>query len=94
MTIPMPGPLAVVLTLLTLAVPTRPVFAQDPAAEKASGWLPILRKQADEYEIIPRGGDGRPLRPLPEPLLRWTQPVRGGDDPRRQGEVRGVAAGL
>jgi hypothetical protein len=82
MTTPILRPLAI--ALLSLAEPGRPPSAQEPGksddAEKGSGWLPILKRQAAEYEIIPRGGDGRPLGPPAEPILRWTQPVRGGDD--------------
>ncbi len=66
--------------LLTLAG-GRPAAAQDEkAAEGPSSWLPILKQQAAEYEIVPRGGSKKVLKPLPEPILRWTQPVRGGDD--------------
>ncbi len=49
------------------------------ASASASSWLPILEKQAADYRITPRGSD-RPFRTIAEPILRWTQPVRGGDD--------------
>lgn len=63
---------------LILLVPGGWAAAQEA---KESGWLPILAGHAAEYEIRPRGGpEGSAIRMLPQPLLRWTQPVRGGDD--------------
>jgi hypothetical protein len=74
-------PRRVAVLLLLLAGAARSAPAQDEKKEGGGGssWLPILKQQAAEYEIVPRGG-GKVLRPLPEPILRWTQPVRGGDD--------------
>ncbi len=62
--------------VLLLAIP-----AQAPARDEGAGsWLPILRQQASEYAIVPRDPAIRPPKPRPDPILRWTQPVRGGDD--------------
>ena len=55
--------------------------AQDAKKEDdPSSWLPILRRQAADYEIVPKDPAKAAPRPRPEPILRWTQPVRGGDD--------------
>lgn len=67
---------------LVLAGPASAQETKGAAKDKESGWLPILKEHAAAYEITPQGETttGGPVRPLPEPLLRWTQPVRGGDD--------------
>lgn len=71
---------ALAILLASLAVP-RPAAAQEAKKEDdPASWLPILRRQAADYEIVPRDPAKKPPRPLPEPILRWTQPVRGGDD--------------
>jgi len=68
----------------------RTATAQDAksteAATKNNGpkanWLPVLRKHAAEYAITatPPGKDVVTAGFVPDPLMRWTQPVRGGDD--------------
>jgi hypothetical protein len=56
---------------------------QDPQHERAKGsgkWIPLFRRHADEY-VIRLGLDLKvTARRLAEPVLRWWQPVRGGDD--------------
>ena len=55
--------------------------AQEPVAkDDPTSWLPILRQHAEEYQITFRDPNMKSPRPLSEPILRWTQPVRGGDD--------------
>src|SRR3954453_510593 len=51
----------------------------DPTKAK---WLPLLQKQAREYQITAEGSEGKKTSAtmLRDPLMRWTQPVRGGDD--------------
>ncbi len=73
------------LALLALVPPL--ALAQAPPAEKAADpahnkWLPVLKKQAEEYSIVVDAADGPKTRTkmVAEPLMRWTQPVRGGDD--------------
>jgi hypothetical protein len=48
--------------------------------EGPSSWLPILRQQAADYDIVAKGESTSRPKPLADPILRWTQPVRGGDD--------------
>lgn len=74
-----PAALAVLLALAT-APPTRGEDAAAPRAEPAAGWLPILKRQAADYRIRLDTAERRVATVLPEPILRWSQPVRGGDD--------------
>lgn len=75
---PRPGPTR--LLLLVLAYCTS-ASAQDIRKEDGpTSWLPILRQQAADYAITPRDSAKAAPKPLPDPILRWTQPVRGGDD--------------
>lgn len=51
--------------------------------EPKAKWLPVLHQHATEYEITATPpGEGAPIKAekLRDPLMRWTQPVRGGDD--------------
>ena len=72
---------------LTLAPGPGPARGQEPPAVPAAKdarpkWAPVFQKHAAGY-IIRAGagaGDQAEARMLPEPLLRWSQPVRGGDD--------------
>lgn len=71
--------LAPALSLLVVCCAT--ASAQDARkGDDPTSWLPILRQQAADYAIAPRDSQKPPPRPLPDPILRWTQPVRGGDD--------------
>jgi hypothetical protein len=58
-------------------------LAQDaaPRDKEARGkWFPLFQRHAGEY-VVRVGQDARhEARMLPEPVLRWSQPVRGGDD--------------
>lgn len=75
----LPGRLATLGAVLALAG-IASAWPQEKKEEGPSSWLPVLRQQAADYEIVPRGDPRTPPRPLPDPILRWTQPVRGGDD--------------
>ena len=71
--------------LLMLCVLACSVRAQDPAPERApsereSVWQPYFRQHARDYRIAPSGEPERTFTLKSGPLLRWTQPVRGGDD--------------
>jgi hypothetical protein len=67
-------------SLLVLAI-AAPASSQDARKEEGpSSWLPILKQQAADYAITPRDASKSPPKPLADPILRWTQPVRGGDD--------------
>lgn len=53
------------------------VYGQE--AEKAD-WQPYFRSLAKSYEIAAQGDSATAFRLLEPPVLRWSQPVRGGDD--------------
>jgi len=74
-------PWTTVAALLLLLEAGRPAVSQDPGKDDGpSGWLPVLKQQAADYTITPRGHGKVAPAPRPDPILRWTQPVRGGDD--------------
>jgi hypothetical protein len=56
--------------------------AEQPAKPNRdeSGWQKVFRKMAADYEMVSDGGPSRKFPLKPVPLLRWSQPVRGGDD--------------
>ncbi len=58
-------------------------MAQEAAAREkdAKGkWFPLLQRHAGEYDVhVGREADDRATM-VAEPILRWSQPVRGGDD--------------
>ncbi len=59
------------------------VCAQEPTAKaknEKGKWVPLFQHYADEYKIRVGQDANQEARRLPEPLLRWWQPVRGGDD--------------
>jgi hypothetical protein len=47
---------------------------------KVSGWQPIFKQMADDYRIAPADQPERLFTLHPQPVFRWSQPVRGGDD--------------
>ena len=78
---PSPGArLAALGAILALAGIAAGQQAEKKKEEGPSSWLPILRQQAADYEITPKGESKARPKLLPDPILRWTQPVRGGDD--------------
>jgi hypothetical protein len=85
-----PGIIALGLTLLTWAgIALSPrgygqdaiTTTRDAKTKDVKGkWVPLFGKHAGEY-VIRMGQDVKAeARRLPEPVLRWWQPVRGGDD--------------
>jgi hypothetical protein len=55
--------------------------AVDEAKEIKQGkgkWMPIFQRHSNEYTIKTESGEE--AKRLPDPLLRWWQPIRGGDD--------------
>lgn len=56
------------------------VIAQAGEPPKEDGWQPVFLKMAEEYEIETAGKSPRKCELRPSPILRWSQPVRGGDD--------------
>lgn len=59
-----------------------PSLAQDEARSQRGKWAPVFQKHAEEYEIaaLGDGPDNAGATLVAEPLLRWWQPIRGGDD--------------
>lgn len=55
----------------------RPAGAEEVKDGKGK-WVPLFQRHAGEYRITDRSGGE--ARRLPDPLLRWWQPIRGGDD--------------
>jgi hypothetical protein len=68
------------LLTIGLLLATCDTHADDKPAQKMSGWQRLFRKQAAEYKIVAEGADGGEVKLVPEPLLQWNQPVRGGSD--------------
>src|SRR4051812_24345653 len=82
-------PIAPFLVAAIAALPSaRGQEAKDtkPADSARSKWLPVLQKHATEYEIVviktraDGGSDKVKATMRPDPLMRWSQPVRGGED--------------
>lgn len=68
------GPMAAMVLLLgAFAVP-----ADDKEPDKLSAWQKLFRKQAGEYSFVIEGEQAGEVRVVPEPVLNWSQPVRGG----------------
>lgn len=75
--------LVVFATALVAALTSRiaPLFADE--IDDAKQRLQYMRDSAQVYDVETRPNDGRPsekLKVLPEPLLRWTNPVSGVPD--------------
>src|SRR5258708_7627596 len=47
---------------------------------KNSGWQPIFKQMAEDYQITPADKPEQLFDLHPQPVFRWSQPVRGGDD--------------
>lgn len=57
------------------------VEATPKTGEPREGWLPVLQQHAKGYVILADGPGGKTAAAMrPDPLMRWTQPIRGGDD--------------
>ncbi len=72
----------VVLATAWLAATPRGGYGQDAAPdhkEVKGKWFPLFEKQASEY-VVRVGTEATEARMLTEPVLRWQQPIRGGDD--------------
>jgi hypothetical protein len=50
------------------------------ADEPREDWQPYFRSLAQSYAITADSHPDAPFALHPEPILRWSQPVRGGDD--------------
>ncbi len=74
--------IALISPLVATAQEAKATEAVPKDKEPKARWLPVLHKHATEYAITatPPGGKAIEAEILPDPLMRWTQPVRGGDD--------------
>src|SRR5436305_7408442 len=54
--------------------------AEDPPTEKLSGWQKLFRRHAAEYMFAVEGDEKAEVKLAQEPILHWSQPVRGGAD--------------
>jgi hypothetical protein len=75
--------LGLALSALAWLAPSPYVCGQDatPKPSQTKGkWVPLFERHASEYTVrVGRDPNDLAAR-LPEPVLRWWQPVRGGDD--------------
>jgi hypothetical protein len=80
-----PAAIALVLALTASAgLDQSPRAHGQEAASKSKDekgkWVPLFQRHASEY-VIRVGDDAKAAaKRVPDPLLRWWQPVRGGDD--------------
>src|SRR5258708_1821344 len=68
------------LLVVASAVAWCDLQADDKPAPKMSGWQRLFRKHTAEYKIVVEGDVGGEAKLVPEPILNWSQPVRGGAD--------------
>jgi len=84
-------PILVLLVLPALAAvpPSEPraadgrpneAAAQEPAKPEESRWQAYFRHIAAAYTITAGGQPTRRLALHKQPIMKWSQPVRGGDD--------------
>lgn len=55
-------------------------LGQADQTSKEEGWQPIFQKMAEDYVIRTTDASPRTFDLREAPVLRWSQPVRGGDD--------------
>src|SRR6185295_14366652 len=56
------------------------IAAGEDQPEKQSGWQKLFRQQAAGYKFAIEGDDQAEVKLTAEPILNWSQPVRGGAD--------------
>jgi hypothetical protein len=50
----------------------------DDAKDGKGKWVPVFERHAKEFVLTT--SQGEEAKRLPDPVLRWSQPIRGGDD--------------
>jgi hypothetical protein len=60
--------------------PPKPTADDARPAETETGWQKLFREMAGNYEMCSAGNERRAYSLRSAPVLRWNQPVRGGDD--------------
>jgi hypothetical protein len=68
-----------ILSLLAIALFASSALAQAPEQKPESVWQKIFRQQAAAYRFR-TGDDEGEVKVSADPILFWSQPVRGGDD--------------
>jgi hypothetical protein len=72
---------AATISARALAQPNKSISgAGDHPATAETGWQKVFREMAGEYEISSADSPRRACSLRTTPVLRWNQPVRGGDD--------------
>ncbi len=80
-------PCWIALLALTPTAPGQDAPAAKPSEEARDAgqskdgkgkWTPVFQRHAADYRIA--SGPGAEAKMLPDPVLRWGQPIRGGDD--------------
>jgi hypothetical protein len=54
--------------------------SHEPVEPEEPGWQTYFRRVAAEYTITIGGTQTRPAMLRQQPIMKWSQPVRGGDD--------------
>lgn len=54
--------------------------SKDEAPGAQSSWQRLFREHAAGYTMTVEGNEGTEVKLVSEPILQWSQPVRGGDD--------------
>src|SRR5438034_8532507 len=65
--------------LITMSWTVTPIRAED-APEKLRGWQKLFQEHAREYSFSVGRQSKPPVELVSEPVLQWSQPVRGGQD--------------
>jgi hypothetical protein len=58
----------------------KPSVVVKEVKEGRGKWVPVFQRHADEYVVTVGANEPERAKRLADPLLRWWQPVRGGDD--------------
>lgn len=72
--------ISLLLTVALIGLPCRAAVAAEKETEKLSGWQRLFRKHAAAYKIVIDGDKTSEVKLITEPILQWSQPVRGGAD--------------
>jgi hypothetical protein len=68
------------LTIVAAALLTISTRAEETLKTTASVWQKLFRQQAADYRFTFADDEQRAVKLAPEPVLYWSQPVRGGNE--------------
>src|SRR5579859_2551352 len=60
--------------------PPKATGEREPAGADEAGWQKLFREMAEDYDMASVDKPSRKFLLQSAPVLRWSQPVRGGDD--------------